>query len=814
MSRKIISCLVALVSGSFGASLHAQNLKNNPTSNHGNKFEQLGSILADPSEYRNAAGAPGHKYWQQKADYKINAKLDEENRTLFGEEVITYTNNSPDPLSYLWLQLDENQHDPNAESNFFNEEDLGNNPFKKDHTIQAEKLEVLDIENRLKGYGVKIQHVLDKKGNKLPYTINYTMMRVDLPKALKSGESFTFQVKWRYKIPERMKIGGRGGYEYFEEDGNDLFTISQWYPRMCVYSDYQGWNHKQFTGRGEFALVFGDFEVSMDVPADHIIAATGECQNYKQVLSKSEYERWLQAKESNTPVQIVTLLDAKSKEKQPNKSERKTWKYKAENVRDFAWGSSRKFTWDAMGIDVDDKKVMCMSYYPKESYALYNKYSTKVVAHTIKTYSKFTIPYPYPVAISVEASSGMEYPMICFNYGRTDKEGNYTEAIKYGMIGVIIHEVGHNFFPMIINSDERQWSWMDEGLNTFVQFLTEQEFDNNYPSRRGPAHKIVDYMKLPKNRLEPIMTNSENIIEFGPNAYAKPATALNILRETVMGRDLFDFAFKEYCNRWAFKHPRPSDFFRTMEDASGIDLDWYWRAWFYDIEPVDISLDSAWGFQVNTPKTVPVKMDTSDAIQLERIGRRRNGRPVVREDFKHISQLRNKAEGIEFAVDVDTTLRDFYYYYDASKDDYLIQQRNQANTSEIRIRNRFDKLAPLTDEERSLIDGNYYYQLHLSNKGGCVMPVIIGWEFEDGSSEVDYISAYVWRKNEFNIRKAFVKRKKVVKITLDPMKETADIDTSNNEWPKANEISRFEVFKAKQIEREPNSPMKRLKNKR
>jgi hypothetical protein len=367
---------------------------------------------------------------------------------------------------------------------------------------------------------------------------------------------------------------------------------------------------------------------------------------------------------------------------------------------------------------------------------------------------------------------------------------------------------------MIINSDERQWSWMDEGLNTFVQFLTEQEFDNNYPSRRGPAHKIVDYMKLPKNRLEPIMTNSENIIEFGPNAYAKPATALNILRETVMGRDLFDFAFKEYCNRWAFKHPRPSDFFRTMEDASGIDLDWYWRAWFYDIEPVDISLDSAWGFQVTTPKVVPVKMDTSNAIQLERIGRRRNGRPVVREDFKHISQLRNKAEGIEFAVDVDTTLRDFYYYYDASKDDYLIQQRNKANTSEIRIRNRFDKLAPLTDEEGSRIDDNYYYQLYLSNKGGCVMPVIIGWEFEDGSTEIDYISAYVWRKNEYNVSKAFVKRKKVVKITLDPMKETADIDTSNNEWPKANEISRFEVFKAKQIEREPNSPMKRLKNKR
>lgn len=639
-------------------------------------------------------------------------------------------------------------------------------------------------------------------------------MRIDLPKPLKPGKSYVFNVKWQYKIPERMKIGGRGGYEYFPEDGNDLFTISQWYPRMCVYSDYQGWNHKQFTGRGEFALVFGDFEVSMEVPADHIISATGECQNYKEVLSKEEYQQWEKAQDAKSPVQIVSLLSAKAKEKQPNRSETKIWKYKATNVRDFAWGSSRKFTWDAMGIEVNGKKVMCMSYYPKESYALYNKYSTKVVAHTIKTYSKFTIPYPYPVAISVEASSGMEYPMICFNYGRTDKEGNYTESIKYGMIGVIIHEVGHNFFPMIINSDERQWSWMDEGLNTFVQFLTEQEFDNNYPSRRGPAHKIVDYMMLPNNRLEPIMTNSENIIEFGPNAYAKPATALNILRETVMGRELFDYAFKEYSTRWAFKHPRPSDFFRTMEDASGVDLDWFWRAWFYDIEPVDISLDSVWAFQANVPSEVPEKMDTSEAIQLERSGRRRGGRPVVREEFKHISQRRNALEGISFAVDTDTTLRDFYYYYDASKDDYLIQKRNQASANQTTIKNRFEKLDVLDAQEKNSVDGKYFYQLHLSNKGGCVMPVIIGWKFEDGSEEIDYISAYVWRKNENAIKKAFVKNKKAVKITVDPLLETADIDTSNNSWPEELSISRFDIFKAKQIEREPQSPMKRLKNKK
>jgi hypothetical protein len=815
--RKSIGALLFFLGGiSFTA---AQNIQNNPRSNHGNKFEQLGTILADPSEYRTASGAPGHKYWQQKADYKIKARLDEENKLLYGDEFITYTNNSPDALTYLWLQLDENEHAPNAESHFFDTESLGNRGTAEEPIITKDALDVLDIKERHRGYGVVIESVSDAKNKALPFKVNYTMMRIDLATPLKPGKSFKFRVKWHYKIPERMKIGGRGGYEHFEEDGNDLFTISQWYPRMCVYSDYQGWNHKQFTGRGEFSLVFGDFEVEMTVPADHIIASTGECTNYKEVLTPEQLLRWNQAQTAQNPVQIVTLLEATAKEQQADQSNTKTWKYKAKNVRDFAWGSSRKFTWDAMGIDVDGRKVMCMSYYPKESYALYNKYSTKVVAHTIKTYSKFTIPYSYPVAISVEASSGMEYPMICFNYGRTDKQGNYPESIKYGMIGVIIHEVGHNFFPMIINSDERNWSWMDEGLNTFVQFLTEQEFDNNYPSRRGPAHKIVDYMKLPAERLEPIMTNSENIIEFGPNAYAKPATALNILRETVMGRELFDYAFKEYCTRWAFKHPRPADFFRTMEDASGVDLDWFWRAWFYDIEPVDISLDSVRAFELSFPTVVPEKWDSATKRSVYNpLGRpnQRKGKPMEDDEFIHISRLRNKAEGYSFAVDTDTTLRDFYYYYDKKADTAYLKEilNERLSRRNKRATNRYENLATLDPMDTMALKGQYYYELHLSNKGGCVMPVIIGWEYEDGSSETDYISAYVWRKNEYEIVKSFMKRKKVARIQIDPMRETADIDEDNNSWPKALKHSRFEVFKQKENEQVERNPMQRFNNRK
>ena len=569
----------------FVCNLQAQDIRNNPTSNHGNKFEQLGTILPTPNEYRTASGAPGPKYWQQRVDYNIKCELDEPNLTLKGSETVTYFNNSPDVLTYLWLQLDENEHSTVNNAGYQTSSTLG----KQLSTSQVENL--LDA-NKDNGYGDIITKLTDVTGKSLKYTINKTMMRVDLPIALKPGQKFVFNVDWHYKVSNRMVLGGRGGYELFPEDGNAFFTMAQWYPRLCVYSDFQGWQNHQFTGRGEFALTFGNFNVAMTVPADHTVLSTGEGQNYAQVLSPAQLARWNQANNSKEPVEIVTLDEAKKAEK--NKSTaKKTWIFKADNVRDFAWTTSRKMIWDAMPAYVEGKKVMCMSGYPKEAYGLYRKFSTKVVAHTIKSYSKFSIPYPYPVAQSIEAANGMEYPMICFNNGRTEKDGSYSESTKLGMLGVIIHEVGHNFFPMIVNSDERQWSWMDEGLNSFVEYLTEELYDNKYPSRgKGAAYQIADYMRLPKDQLEPIMTNSENIVMFGPNAYTKPATGLNILRETIMGRELFDYSFKEYARRWAFKHPTPADLFRTMEDASAEDLDWFWRGWFYGIEPCDIAIDT------------------------------------------------------------------------------------------------------------------------------------------------------------------------------------------------------------------------------
>lgn len=752
---------------------HSQNIKNNPGVDHGNKFEQLGSILPSPGPYRTASGAPGEAYWQMKADYKIKARLDEADYRLYGEEWVTYHNQSPHTINYLWLQLDENEHRPNSELR----QAAGSNwdpPFFSNTISEMDRRSLYD------GLGVNIIKVTNNKNENLSYTVNGTMMRIDLTHPLNPKESMKFFVQWNYKLPNRFTVGGRGGYEQATDDGNAIFTITQWYPRMCVYSDFQGWQNKQFSGRAEFALTFGDFEVEMDVPADHIIASTGECQNYKEVLTKDQYNRYVKALNSKEVTEIVTLQEALKSEQSKSK-QRKVWKYRAKNVRDFGWGTSRKFIWDLLPIQIGGHRTLCMSYYNKESYSLYRRYSTKTVAHTIKTYSKYTIDYPYPVAISVEASNGMEYPMIAFNYGRTEKDGTYSEGTKYGMLSVIIHEVGHNFFPMIINSDERQWTWMDEGINTFVQFLTEQEFDNNYPSSRGPAHKITDYMRLPKDQLEPIMTNSDNIIHYGSNAYAKTATALNILRETVMGRELFDHAFKMYAQQWKFKHPTPADFFRTMEDASGIDLDWFWRAWFFDIEPCDISLDSVLVYQFSNEN----KSIDSTLFQPKRITTTLPNRQIPVK-FESISKIRNLNSGMSFLIDLDTSLRDFYYYYDESKEVPSIVNQKPSNA------NSLPKL-----EENDFINkyNKYFYEISFTNKGGMVMPIIVQWNFKDGTNEVEYIHPFIWRHNEKNVVKTFIKSKEVQSIVLDPFRETADIDESNNTWNQEKPLTKFQVFK-------------------
>lgn len=738
------------------------------------KFKQLGPELATPNEQRTASGAPGHEYWQQRADYNMKIRIDDDKQILYGEEVITYTNNSPDALTYLWLQLDQNVFSKESDTYAIEQMSIGESMSYND---------LVDLNPWYDG-GFKLDYVQDMSGKPLRYTINKTMMRIDLDKPLMKGGVYSFKIKWWYNINDRMRVGGRSGYEYFEEDKNYLYTIAQYYPRMVVYSDNQGWQHKQFLGAGEFTLNFGNYTVSITVPDDHIVAATGVLQNPKDVLTGEQQNRFERAKNSNEPVLIVTEEEARENEKEKGKGT-KTWTFKAENVRDFGFATSRKFIWDAQAVEIGSKKPLAMSFYPKEGNPLWGQLSTRIVAHTIRTYSKYTVDYPYPVAISVHAKwIGMEYPMICFNGGRPEPDGTYDEGTRNGMISVIIHEVGHNFFPMIVNSDERQWTWMDEGLNTFVQYLAEKEYDRNYPTRRGPARNIVDYMKGDKSKMSPIMTNSESIYQFGNNAYGKPATALNILRETVMGRELFDYAFKEYCRRWAFRHPTPDDFFRTMEDASGVDLDWFWRGWFYGTDHCDMSIKEVKLFQLNTHNP-----EVNKAAEQQK----KEQQPA------DISLQRDQQAGIKTQVDTDPDMRDFYTTYNPYKVTSLDKKEYE------------DYLAKLSEEERKLLDSKmFYYQVTIENVGGLIMPLIFEFEFTDGSTRVVRIPAEIWKMSEPSVTKVFALDKEVKSITLDPLLETADVDLNNNNWPPRIVPTRFELFKQNQQQRGEN-PMQKAK---
>jgi hypothetical protein len=759
--------LALLCFASIPASIHAQS-KTNPI----DKFRQLEEILPTPNEQRAASGAPGRSYWQQRADYNINVELDDANQRITASETITYYNQSPDALPYLWLQLDQNiwQRDSDARLT--------------QTAPNLERLPLSQIENMLYARdfegGYRITAVRDGKGNPLRHTIVKTMMRVDLPAPLAPGQSTSFSVDWNYNINDQRKIGGRTGYEFFPKDGNYLYEIAHWFPRMAAYNDVSGWQHKQFLGAGEFTLEFGNYRVSITAPNDHIVASTGVLQNQNQVLTPQQRQRLEQAKTAKEPVLIVTPAEALANE--ANKpTGKKTWVFHADNVRDFAFASSRKFIWDAQGHNVEGNRVMAMSYYPKEGNPLWERYSTHSIIHTLNVYSRYSFTLPVSDCdLGQRPVGGMEYPMICFNGPRPEEDGTYTASTKYGLISVIIHEVGHNYFPMIVNSDERQWTWMDEGLNTFLQYLSEQEWEENYPSRRGEPQNITEYMAS-QNQV-PIMTNSESLLQFGPNAYAKPATALNVLRETILGRELFDFAFKQYSQRWKFKRPMPADFFRSMEDASGVDLDWFWRGWFYTTDHVDLSIERV---RLFTPLTGNPEADKAAAMK------EREAEPQT------LSRERNKS--LPKRVDQYPSLRDFYNTYDA----LVVTERDREEYQKF--------LQTLSPRERELLQtGLNFYSVDLKNIGGLVMPVIFEIEYMDGTKEMMRIPAEIWRYNHTEVSKLIMTAKEIRSISLDPRLETADVDMANNSFPRRPVKSRFQLFKQQQAE--PN-PMQLLERK-
>ncbi len=729
-----------------------------------NKFKQLYEEFSSPNMFRSASGAPGPAYYQQQADYKMDLEIDDEKARLDGNETITYTNNSPDDLKYLWVQLDQNMRARDSKTPLIQ----GNGVPA---AVQVEAFASNYMSDGFDG-GFKIQEVKDTNGNALKHMINRTMMRIDLPKILKSGEKFSFSIKWWYNINDHVNGRGRSGYEEFEE-GNRAYVIAQFYPRMAVYSDIEGWQNSQFWGRDEFALPFGNFEVNITVPGDHILDGTGRLTNRKEVYSKQMMKRYEKAKKSfDEPVVIVTQSEAEAAEKTKVRN-KKTWKLYAENVRDFGFATSRRFILDMMAVKVGGKDIMAVSMYPKEGNPLWEEWSTKAVASTLKSYSRMTFDYPYHKAISVHAKNqGMEYPMICWNYGRPDKSGKYSDRVKFGMMSVIIHEVGHNFFPMIVNSDERQWTWMDEGLNTFVQYVAEQDFakwypaalspgQTKYPSRRGPAKNIVRYMGGDQNYIAPIMTKGLNTYQFGNNAYGKPGTALNILRETVMGEELFDYAFREYSQRWMFKHPTPEDFFRTMEDASAFDLDWFWRGWFYTTDYVDIGIKGIKKFYISKePGAEAKRMAKARGLSARQIP------PMVfmveegSEDFK--PEMKNSS-----LMDSSPTLKE-----------YLMDNFS-------------------AEERAALKEPKYFYNITFEKPGGLVMPIIVEYTYADGTSKTETYPAQIWRLNDKEVNKSIASEKEIVSIKLDPNMETADIDTSNNSWPRKVGQSNFDKFKNK-----------------
>ncbi|PWK21007.1 M1 family metallopeptidase [Xanthomarina spongicola] len=737
--------LILLVSFFSLSTIHSQ------TQPWQGKFEPIDNMIPPPNTYRTASGAPGKAYWQQRADYKIKATLDEKNNVLFGEETITYYNNSPDDLNYIWIQLEQNV---NKKGN----EDFGDVFGGVSDSISSRQMQFLTrAVDFPTGYSIKF--IKDASGKDMTTYVNNTMMKVMLNQPLKSGSSVSFSLAWSYPITDRsMFLLSREGYEYFPEDDNTVYLLGHWFPRMAVYNDTEGWQNKQFNRLGEFALEFGDYEVEITVPEDHIVASTGKLQNSESVLTKTQRQRLLEAEKSfDKPVMIITPEEATQNEK-TKASKLKTWRFHAKNVRDFAFASSRKFIWDAQAHQFSDHVTMAMSYYPKEGLPVWSEESTRAIVAALEVYSEATFEYPYPVAISVNTSNiGIEFPMISFNGGRP-KNGKMSDRAKAGMIGTIIHEVGHNWFPMIVSSDERKWMWMDEGLNTYLHQRTVAE---KYPEFHSTTPKdIVPFMSGDQNILRPIMTTSDNelLTQFGANFYQKPTVGLQMLRESIIGPELFDQAFKEYANRWKYKHPNPADLFRTLEDATATDLDWFFRGWFFTTDKVDMELSNVKWFKVY-----------EDDLNIE--------------DQHKKTTFKIEGESAE------TIATDF------SGGPEIITMTPTSENSYGGFLSRLDE-----SEVRKQLSGKNIYELTIKNIGGLVMPLTIEWVYIDGTKEIDKLPAEVWRLNEYEISKTFLKTKEVKQINLDPNFEFADTDTKNNSFPKVETPSDFDAFKEKNKE--------------
>ncbi len=691
-----------------------------------NIFRPIAENLPTPNSFRLADGQPGPDYFQQKVDYRIDVTLDEKKKTISGNELITYHNNAPVELGYLWIQLDQNTRAADAERYLVQDNSLSD-PVKASEISRAIG-KPFDSD-------MQIISVKDQNGADLKHRIDGTMMQVIMVKPIIPGGVYRFKIEWTYSINDVNKVRGRSGYETFEKDGNSVFCIAQFYPRLALYDDINGWEVRQFHGQSEFGLEFGDFEVNITVPENHIVGATGELINTNEVLGSELEEKYSVAKRS--PERVFIISEKEALENLKSKAGKtKTWKFKAEKVRDFAFASSQRFIWEGKNVKIGERNVFAHSMYPPEANPIWELNVTKAIEHTLISHSERTFEYPYPHALAVHLNrSGMEYPMICFNGRRPDDDGSYSEYQERRLISLIIHEIGHNFFPMIVNSNERAWAWMDEGLNVFMEYHAEKGWDPDYPSRRGTPKSIIGFMSKEKGELTPIMTPPDIESNLSLNDYWKTSAVLNLLRDLILGPEAFDHAFRTYANRWKFKHPTPADFFRTMEDASGRDLGWFWRSWFFSTDHVDISIDTVQWFTVegNNYLSYKSKLDHIDSSQGESL------------KFNDL---------LEFGLRSDTSVVET-------------------------LRENWNR-----DWGQKLPKKFHLYDLRLKNIGGIPMPISLRVYFENGGSEDFYYPAEVWAKDNSQFSKVIMTEKEVSFFEVDPERKSSDIVQRNNRWPR------------------------------
>ncbi len=604
--------------------LHAQPwLKADSTDRTNQSYFRALPDWPGANQFRDAQGHPGPNYWQQRVDYVIRTRLDTVQHRVSGTARVTYHNNAPTTLTYLWFQLDQNIEQPDSRAAL-------SQPAIPQTSLPPQAQSFLFPDRSVLGNTISRVQLLNARGQLTDarFIVNGTQMRVDLAAPLVSGAAVQLEVEWSHGVPEAgtQNFNGRGQRELVKDGW--LYEMAQWFPRAAVYDDVNGWNNDQFLGQGEFYLNFGSYDVQITVPRDHIVRATGTLRNPEQVLTATQRQRLAQAMRDTVPVFIVAANEVGNVSARPSGEGELTWRFTADSVRDFAWASSRAFVWDAAGYRYPQsgRLVEMHSVYPRDAMPLWDKVSTRAIKQTLITYGRMAFEYPYAQASNVHGPVfGMEYPMIAFCGARPSPDGTYTPALEYSLVAVTIHEVGHNWFPMIVASDERKWTWMDEGLNSFLEHYASLDWDPNWPAARlrGYASNITPYMRTSDQ--VPIMTESDYIhTAFGPNGYAKPAAGLVMLREQILGPERFDLAFREYSSRWAFKHPQPADFYRSIGSGAGENLNYFWRGWFYTTYANDQAIAS-----VLTQDALPLTGDPSRGRYYHRVTINNNGGLVL-----------------------------------------------------------------------------------------------------------------------------------------------------------------------------------------